>query len=367
MILRTLDRYVLRVFLAYCLVLAFGFLGLITVLDLIGHGDELGESSQLYGAVGGQVLRFYLLNLPFLLVQFAPYILLLAGMATVMHLARAREWTPMLTAGRPTLRAFVPIYVAAFTLALGVMEIREAILPRWAAPREALMRRLFHQRSWTLVDLWARGEGDVRLLAGRFDPGTELGLQFGEEADRLPKIEGLEVYSRGPAGEPRLMLAETATWLGASWSLQGGRLVTGGLGEEPVHTWYHPGLRPADLVLAYFGQVSPLDLSLGQLRILRLRDPDHRLAATLSYAWWTAPLVPLVLLLLGLPFVLRFEKGSALEGVGTGLLLCAFYFVADFLLRDLGGRGVLSPFFGGAGALMLCLALGIRVQDRLAT
>jgi lipopolysaccharide export LptBFGC system permease protein LptF len=80
-----------------------------------------------------------------------------------------------------------------------------------------------------------------------------------------------------------------------------------------------------------------------------------------------APWVHLVLLLIGLPFVLNFERRSSLEGVAVGLLLCALFFVADFLFQDLGQRGVLSPWLAGTAPVVLFGALGLVGQDRLAT
>ena len=98
--LKRLDRYVLGSFLRHWLVVALAFVALFTALDLVGHSDEFGEAKKAYGSIGGQVLRYYLLNAPFLLVQFAPYVTLLAALSTVMQLRRNREWTPQLTAGR---------------------------------------------------------------------------------------------------------------------------------------------------------------------------------------------------------------------------------------------------------------------------
>ena len=90
-------------------------------------------------------------------------------------------------------------------------------------------------------------------------------------------------------------------------------------------------------------------------------------AATLRWSLTAAPWVHLVLLLIGLPFVLNFERQSSLEGVAVGLLLCALFFVADFLFQDLGQRGVLSPAVAGIAPVVLFGGLGLAGQDRLAT
>ncbi len=345
-----LDRYVLRSFFSHWLVIATSLLGLFLVLDLLGRGDEIAESAALYGSVAGDVLRYSLYQLPFVAVQFAPYLTLIAALVTVMHLARAREWTPMLGAGRSAWRALLPVFLGAALLAVSASVVREVLLPRLAGPREALERHIFNQREWSMADLTARSSDGRLLLAARFRPF---------ERD----LDGLEVYGHGSGGSDQVLLADRGRWDGKGWVLRRGRLIESGRGERAVARLDDPEFRPADLLLSYFAHVHPLELSSSQLREVLARDPAHRQAATLLWAWRAEPFGHLVLLLLGLPFVFRFDRRSSMEGIGFGLLVCVLYFVAGILLRDLGGRGAVSPFLGGAGAVLLgCFAglLGLR-------
>ena len=113
-----INRYVLFTFLRYLLVVAAAILAIFTVLDFLGHGDEISSASETMEGVSGQVFYFYLLNLPFLWVQFAPYLTLIAGMMTVLHFARKREWTPMLSAGASSFRVLAPVFAGAILAAL---------------------------------------------------------------------------------------------------------------------------------------------------------------------------------------------------------------------------------------------------------
>ncbi|TAH38139.1 MAG: LptF/LptG family permease [Planctomycetota bacterium] len=360
-----LDRYVLRVFALTWVVIGAALLGLFSVFDLLGHGDELGQAAEQGGALAALVGRYYLYSLPFHLVQFAPYVTLMAGIGTVQALARGREWTPMLAAGRPSLRAFLPLFLGAAMVALGVSAARERLLPGLAAPREALDKHVFAQRDWQMDDLWARGRDAARLHAERFDPGTVPGIPGG--AVRPPALLALEVYDSAADGAYRLLTADAAVWDGQGWELRNGLLVTEGRSEERRERFEHPDLEPADLQLAYFAQVNPLFLSAAQLRDLLSRDPQHRQAATLLWSWRLAPLGHVLLLLIGLPFVLRFDRRSTLEGVAIGMLLGGLYFVLEILLQDLGGRGVLPAFWAGAGATLLFGSLAFWALDRLPT
>jgi lipopolysaccharide export LptBFGC system permease protein LptF len=360
--MRRLDRYVLTSFLRHWVVVGAAFVVLFTVLDLVGHSDEIGDARKVYEAVGMSVLRYYLLNAPFFLVQFAPYVTLLAALSTVMQLLRNREWTPMLTAGRSAWRAFLPMLAAAFLIGLGLAQLRESGFHRLQLERAQLQSRLFEQEDWRPEELWLRGPRDQRVQIDAFEPHGETGVG-------LARVVGLEVFSLGPRGEDVTLRAEAARWDGSGWQLEQGRRTLAGdrASETQVERLEMPGFAPRDILRAWVGQNQPLELTRADAAELLARDSGHRQAATLRWSLAAAPWVHLVLLLIGLPFVLNFERRSSLEGVAVGLLLCALFFVADFLFQDLGQRGVLSPWLAGTAPVVLFGALGLVGQDRLAT
>lgn len=346
------DRYVLRIFLAWWLVIALALLGLFTALQLLGKSDEIQQAGK-YGLGLGDLGRYVLLSQPFLLLTFAPYVTLLAALGAVMQLLKHREWIPVLTAGRSALRAVAPMLVAAFALSCALAWMREAAAPRWMPAHEALERRFFSQVTWAPRDLWVRGDGDVRLHAGGFTPAVSGG----------PALEDVQVFLRGARGE-EMLRAASARWDGAEWLLEEGRLAYAG-GEEPVERFMRSGLAAEDFERAWFARVRPLDLSIADCTALLRGDPDHRQASTLAWTWRFAPLVPVLLILLGLPFVMRFERRTSLEGIAGGLGLCGVYFVMELVARDLGGRGALSPFWAGAGPALLLAGLALTASARL--
>ena len=78
--LRRFDAYVVRQFLQSWLVLGCSFLALFTFLDLLGKADEISRAmghTATTGASYGLVLSYYFWSLPFLLVQFAPFLSML--------------------------------------------------------------------------------------------------------------------------------------------------------------------------------------------------------------------------------------------------------------------------------------------------
>lgn len=351
------DRYVLRSFINHWLVVCAAFVGLFTVLEVLVNTDEFQEAMDKEGLSigGGDILFYYCINAPFLLMQFAPYITMLSGLGTVTQLLRNREWTPVLAAGRPAWRAFLPIMVAAASISLGLSVAKETFMPSLLGKHESLQRNLFSQRHWQPNDLWARGVGDVRLHADVFKP----------EADP-PQIVGLEVFATSVSGDDERIIARSAEWQGSAWGLEDGLRIRRGV-EEPLYSFSLQGLKPEDLERAYFSHWRPLDLSSKDYHGLLAGDPDHRQAETMLWGQRSAPFVPLILLALGLPFALSFERRTSLEGIANGLLLCALFFVAELLLRDLGGRGALSPWLAGMAPILCFGSLGIWAYGRMPT
>jgi lipopolysaccharide export LptBFGC system permease protein LptF len=348
------DRYLLRVFLSWWLVVGATLCGLFTALKLLGKSDEI-QQAESFGLDTSDLLRYALLEQPFQLLLFGHYITLLAALGTITQLLKHREWVPVLVSGRSVLRAMAPVLLAALGLALALSWARESAVPRFLAEHESLDRRFFSQVIWSPSDLWVRGPGDSRLHAGRFVPAASGG----------PRIEELQIFLRGPAGD-EMLEASAASWNGSVWELTDGRLRSV-RGDELRASFALDGLGPADCERAWFARVRPLDLSVADCAALLAGDPGHRQAATLAWSWRLAPFVPVLLILLSLPFVLRFERKTSWEGLAGGLALCGVYFVVELVLRDLGGRGALSPFWAGAGPVALFGGLAMIGLGRTGT
>ena len=74
-----------------------------------------------------------------------------------------------------------------------------------------------------------------------------------------------------------------------------------------------------------------------------------------------------MLLLVGLPLLMRHERGSGAEGLAKGLLLCLFFFAADFVCRNLGVQGSLDPLLASWLPVLFFGSLGIVLFESLPT
>ncbi|MDP6962868.1 MAG: LptF/LptG family permease [Planctomycetota bacterium] len=340
------DRYVLRTYLRFCLLTALAFIGMFTFMDLLSRADDIPLAREAVGLKVGEIIDYYLINTLFLLFQFLPYILLIAGIGCVTQLLRNREWTPMLTAGRATWRSFAAIFVCAIVIASALAVVKESLIPAVLPQHEATQRKLNNHREWRPTDLWVRGSDGQRLHAKEFIPGQP------------PQIRGLEIFSSSQQGNDERIWADQAEYLNGDWQLTGG-LKTSSDSITALDTFSGEGFEPDDLLRSYFVRNRPLDLNAEAYQQLLLYDPGHRQAETYMWASRTMPFAALVLLVLGLSKSLNFGRASSKEGIARGLLLCALFFVSEILFRDMGVRGAVTPWL--AAFAPVCLFAGVSL------
>jgi len=352
-----LDRYVLRLFglsygAAFLLVV-----GLFLILDMATHLDDyLAPDQEGYKVPLVTVLRFYALQLPFLYLQMAPYVTLIAGLFTGAHLARANEVVAALNAGLSVRRLFLPLYLAAGLLAAAVFALREGATERLGRER-ALLQERFDQkdrRAPSVVESLV-----VRDVEGRTVMVNEYAVGEAPESGRIRGLSAL--YSRG---EVRISVAarEASPISGGRWALvEGQRIEDDGRARSVVAADLEDDLRfsPGDVELAWKAREHPLDLSTGELGRLLAREPTNLQLQTLYQYGLTFPLAGLVLLLVGLPFVVGHERGKAGERIARGFLLCVAYFLVDTVARNLGLQGLVGPLFSGWLPLVLFGSLGV--------
>ncbi|HBF23141.1 MAG TPA: hypothetical protein DDW23_04920 [Planctomycetes bacterium] len=353
------DKYVFRNFIRQWITFGIGLVGLLAALDLLASADAIANSGDGDVSAAGWAARWVVLEIPFLLVQFAPYVTLLAALTTVLQLRKGREWLPVVVAGRSTLRALAGVFGGAALVAVGTVGVREVVLPRLLPERAAVEHKIFENKDWVMKNIWARGEKGALLQAKAFYP------RFSP-----PELRGVRILHRSSSGEDVDFQTPLAHWIGNKWVFSD---ANSEMKKSPVTPLalhdipFNAGFSPRDLTRSFLAQSSSLDLSMKDLRLLLERDSGHRLARTLIWVNSLAPLAHWVLLLLGLPFVLRFERGSPLQGLPLGLLFCALFFVAQFLFQDLGARGVLEPWLAAVCPLLFFGSIGFFAMDRMPT
>lgn len=376
-----LDRYVGRVFVGAYLLATLLVVGLFLVVDMASNLDDfLKPTGDGTPTPLSKVLHFYLLQLPFLYLQVAPFVTLIAGMFTVMKLQKAREVIAALAAGISARRLLAPVFVFGLLLTIGVVVMREAVSSAIGFERGVLLVELDEHLSWAVLeDVRLKDSNGEMIQLERFypiDPDLADATEpFSRRRPSGARLEGLAAV-RERDGTWFSYSASSGTWRedgedGPHWDLVEGRLRE--VGEEAADTRTLRRLdgdmafTPEDAWIAWKGRSNPMDLSFSEAARLADRDPQNIQYRTLRYYLLAFPLANLVLLLVGLPFLLNYERGRGTEGLVAGFGLCVVYFATDFVTLNLGMQGQIGPVFACGLPAVLFGSLGIVLTGSMRT
>lgn len=364
-----LDRYVFFHFVQSYMTAMLLMTGLFMVIDMASNLDNYLESWEDGTTVPVSVLlKFYILNLPYLFLQVAPFITLIAGMFTVAKMLKAREVTAILSAGVSARRMLVPLFFCGVVLAVGMFLLREGLGMGVAQERDTLRYILEEQQfeeSYEQLAVLEKSGGNVFMNS--FAPKPEGGGPA--------RIEGLTSILRtdGRAAVTKYIRcdAEAAVWdkAAGTWQLQNGvRTIIDletGTESQPLSVLEGYEFTP-ELALTYKrAHEAPLELTFSEVQELMRRDPDDTSYQTLWHYHLTFPLANLILLLVGIPLMFNYERGKGSERIAIGGLLCVFYYAADFVFRTLGIKGQLSPLLSAWVPVLIFGAIGVMLYDSL--
>jgi len=358
-----MDRYVARTTLWSYLICLFFIMGLVVLSDLVMNFEDFqsGMSKLEGGTAAVKLVLYYGSYLPFVFLQTAPFVTVVASMFAVSRLMGSNEIVPMLFTGRSLNRVLMPVFAVAVLATLAMGAIREYVTPK-----------LFTVKDDLAATLKGR-EGRVyrNLIFPIEDRLTVLASEYIVEEDRLV---GLKVYDKRNDGVSIVITeADDAVFqdhgsFGRGWYLKRGRRIQEG--QEKVQ-------RVPFLMYANFDPVLLRKLMKNEMELLDLSYSDclerldgHAELTEILYAFhhhFAFPLANLVLILLALPFALKFERGSKAERVVFALLVCGVYLITDLICQNLGARASLHPVVAAWFPTVLFGSLGVVMFDAVRT
>ncbi|MFT7485418.1 MAG: lipopolysaccharide export system permease protein [Candidatus Paceibacteria bacterium] len=367
-ILGRLDRYVGLTFASSYATALFVVMGLFVIMDMASNLDDYLEPWPDGSTVSSVIVAgYYLFNLPFLFLQAAPFITLIAGLFTLTRLLGNNEVEACLAAGVSGRRLMMPIFFGGFVAMIGMAVLRESAVTTVLPTRDALHYLLKNKDTDRVYNNLHMRDLSGSLLRFREYRPSEAGqpayaldlLACLREGDRWTYVVRAERAVEGERdGMPGLLL-------------EGGTRMEN---SDRQHTTPLDWLSAEEfrftpeMALSYYrARENPLELSFLEALELGRRDPDNVVYQTLMQYHLTFPLANLVLLLVGLPLVMRHERARGIEGVAKGLLLCLFFFAADFVCRSLGVQGSLDPLLASWLPVLFFGSLGVVLFDALRT
>ena len=365
-----LDRYVAGHFVGSYATAMLLMTGLFLVMDMASHLDDFLETwPDGSTAPVSYLVRYYLLTLPYLFLQVAPFVTLLAGMFTFNRLLSTNEVTAALAAGLSARRLVLPVLLSGVVLCLAMFLLREAVGRGLSAERDVL-KYVLEERTHEVrfEDIAVTDTSGSPALIGAFYPEPLAGGP--------PRLVDLKVITRdrqrGGRSDYFRIEAPEATWTGDFWRLRDGlrsRIVHGDtttpLEKEPIEELIGYKLEP-EVVLTYRrAQSEPLELSFSEVSELIRREPEDLTYQTLWHYHLTFPLANLVLLLVGVPLLFTYERGRGAERMALGGILCVFYYALDFVFRTMGLSGGFSPVLAAWIPVLAFGSLGVVLFDSM--
>jgi lipopolysaccharide export LptBFGC system permease protein LptF len=299
------------------------------------------------------VSGYYLFKSPSVFLQVAPFVTVIGGILAVARMNRFNEVVPVLMSGRSVFRMLRPVFVGAAGLTLLMLAVQELLAP--AASDRRLAYYSFLRRGETSTEIRAQlTDAERHHWAGmRFDALSgvlERASVRRMEGSRVERIE-LEKARYDPAR--------------SGWTMEGGvRIETDDESghRERVVDVFRSSLTPRLLTAQ---EKEPFDLSFAELGFLFGFTRQARFQVLLHYHL-TFPLTNLLLLLLTIPFVLRYERQRVMQGLAAAFFLCVAYFGVDAALRTLGEHR-LHPVLAAWFSPLFFGALGISLFDSVRT
>ena len=342
----TMDRYMTRCFISYFLMCT---MILLLIYILADFTDNMERFRTRFEDPVTQALRFYGTQLPMFLYQILPYTLLMGTLWSLSKLCGGSEITGMLQSGRSLLRLCLPVLLMATIVSIGYGIFGYHWSPSGSMYREMVMKRNTNPdgsakaivyRSDAASRIWR-----IETPALATNPGAPMvGVKI-DQFDKDVRGRQLKQYRADRA----VWNKETSTW---------------NLENVYIREMAAPGVRPKDDM--HEASIT-LDFEEKPYQII---SPGHKgRADAMSTAdmyqflesgagakedrWklrteWHVRIARIgscmILVFLGIPSAITFQRRGTMKGIGIAVLLAALMLFFYRVCPSLGEAGVVKPW-----------------------
>jgi len=279
------------------MIIMAGFIAIYVLIDFFEKIDNFMEK----GKSMGLMLKFFLLNIPFILEQVEPVCILLAGVVTLGMLNRSNELIALKACGITLKQICGPIILAGLVFSLFFLTMSQVILPKTIA----VTNRIWNEEVKGKVPLGIYRNGRY------YYRGAEGFYSFARPDVRKNDFLYFSYSSWNDQYQLNsLIAAERATWNNGSWILYKGQVQTAeGQGQYATEVFTKRDFgfpeRPSDF---FVPEYRSQELSLVGL-FLDARHKRSKAEANKAWAEFFGRIsyimLGLPLLLLGLPLLLK--------------------------------------------------------------
>ena len=365
----TLDRDILKRFLLILAGCILSFFTLFMVYEFVQILDDLVERNQ----PPAILIAFLAYRTPWILSQVTPMSCLMAAFLTYGLMSRFNEVTAVKAGGTSIYRLCVPVLLATLVTSVLAYVNYDYVVPfsnqEYVRLKDTIRGR--SPRSYAIGDRrWVFGEGG-RLFNFRNYVAPPLPSLPGSLGGTF---EAFSVYLLDPNSfEMRGRLyARSAVRSEAGWTLKDGWAREFGQSGEVFERFKEKSFEFSEDEGFFVKEwKKPEQMTFTELRRLirdlRQRGYDTQELAVDLNSKSSFPLVPLTLVMLGLPFCFRLGRHGSLYGIAIAILLAGIYFLLFSATSALGATGLMPPFLAAWAPNILFLGAGTYLLLRTPT
>ena len=349
-------RYLfLRLFVPFAVCLAACTLIWI-MADLYGNLDDFLEHKVNILVV----LRFYLLQIPTMLVQVLPAALLFSTLWTLMALNRRCELVAFQSGGMAPIWLFSPFFVfAAIWMVVLAIDLN-GMAARSEVTRERLLLQVKGQSA----------KSNVFNNLPYVDKANSRVWYFKTLDINQGTAKGVEILQRNAEGQDMVKyFARKGEWTGEFWRLSGVLKISYGVNGAPQAQRTYEELDLTEVTTPP-SQLSLIVSQPDQLTLAQLSEYISTSTATEDHLagyrteWWNRILYPfslLVLMLFALLQGARTDRRGAAAGVIWVIFVLLSFIVSMSVFKVLGTTNKLPPFVAVVATLVIFGAIGLHL------
>ncbi len=356
-----LDRYILREFVRWFVLIMSVFILLYLIVDFFGQIRMFLSNN----ATPGQMLSYFLYNLPMIATLTLPAAVLVATLLALGTLSRHNEIVAMKACGINLYRVFLPIFVCAGAICILNFLIAEFIVPD-ANLRAEYVKRVDIQKqqdrgAFKRDELWYRGKKGIYSFKA-----------FDTDRDTL---QGITIHDLD--GHFRLLRridAEWAEWKDGRWVFHNTLIARFGTSDFPDISWSDRWVadlpeKPSDFKVLQkdADKMGYLELK-RYIRKLSGEGYDVTRYAADLHGKLAFSFVSLILVMIGVSFSVISERSAGrARSVGAGIIIGFSYWLVHAFALSLGRSGTIPPLLSAWTANILFCILAAILARRVQT
>lgn len=352
-----LDRYISRRFFYFLLLSTLASMAIFLVVDPIENLDKFLDRE----VPTIEILRYYLLFIPYIMYLIYPVAVLLATMFTIGGLTVTNELMAMTASGVPLWRHLILLSTIGLMLSGFMFWWGETVVPQTNRERLSIWREQVKQsKDWRLTE-----QGQVYLQDG---PGRVLHLDLYQPRSKTGY--GVDLYQFSTDGRVlERTAARSLSWEAGQWMLKDVMVrkftPEGERVEEYDRQQVHLQVVPNDMVEL---KVEPEEMSLEELVRFTERientggNPDRWRVDVHSKV--ALPFAGLIIVLFGVPVSAVRRRSGVIFGVALSLVISFVYFGFMQVGKVLGYKEIIDPWIAAWLGNIIFFVIGIILYRR---